>query len=163
MKLTFKLFLISIIIVFIAWIAKLHFIFGGDYLFRFGTLGILIAIIVQIILFTKNLELKSNNLTRLFILNSICLAFVYLGMMMKVSHIMNTQIEKDLVLDFIGIPAILISIIYNFAHIDKLIESSKTNKLLFYKQILLPWTLFLFSFLIYAIYSVILTTINITN
>ena len=73
------------------------------------------------------------------------------------------QIEKDLVLDFIGIPAILISIIYNFVHIDKLIESSKTNKLLFYKQILLPWTLFLFSFLIYAIYSVILTTINITN
>ena len=163
MKLSFKLFLISIIILFIAWIVKMHFIFGGDYLFRFGTLGILIAIIAQIILYTKNTELKSNNLTKLFILNSICLSIVYLGMMMKVSHIMNTQIEKDFVMDFIGIPSILTAVIYNFVHIEKLIESSKNSKLLFYRQILLPWTLFLFSFLIYAVYSVILTTIDITN
>lgn len=163
MKLAFKLLIISIIIVFFAWIAKMHFIFGGDYLFRLGTFGILIAIIAQIILYTKNTELKSNKLTKLFILNSICLSIVYLGMMMKVSHIMNTQIEKDFILDFIGIPAILTAVIYNFVHIEKLIESSKNSKLLFYRQILLPWSLFLCSFLLYAIYSVILTTIDVTN
>ena len=159
MKLTFRLFCISIITVFLAWIAKMHFIFGGDYLFRLGTLGILISFVIQIISVTKNNELKSNNLTKLFIINSISLLIVYLGMMMKVSHIMNSQIEKDLVLDFFGIPAILTSTIYNFSRIDKLIEASKTNKLLFYRQILLPWTLFLFSFLLYAVYSVILTRI----
>ncbi len=137
----------------------MHFIFGGDHLFRIGTFGILISIIVQIILFTKNIEIKSNNLTRLFILNSISLEFVYLGMMMKVSHIMNSQFEKDFVMDFIGIPAILISIIYNFIYVEKLIEASKPTKILFFKQILLPWTLFIFSFLLYAIYSIILTRI----
>jgi hypothetical protein len=137
----------------------MHFIFGGDYLFRLGTLGVLISLVRQIIALTKNIELKSNNLTKLFIINSISLLIVYLGMMMKVSHIMNSQFEKDFVLDFIGIPAILTSIIYNFSRIDKLIEASKTNKLLFYRQILLPWTLFLFTFLLYAIYSVILTRV----
>jgi hypothetical protein len=137
----------------------MHFIFGGDYLFRLGTLGILISFVTQIFGFTKNPEVKSNNLNKLFLLNSICLFIVYLGMMMKVSHIMNTQIEKDLVLDFIGIPAILTSIIFNFFHIDKLIETTKTIRSLFYRQVLLPWILFLFSFLLYAIYSVILTRI----
>lgn len=80
-------------------------------------------------------------------------------MMMKVSHIMNSQIEKDFVLDFIGIPAILTAILFNFLHIEKLIETTKALKLLFYKQVLLPWILFLFSFLLYGTYSVILTRI----
>ena len=159
MKYTFRLFCISIIIVFLAWTAKMHFVFGGDYLFRLGTLGVLISFVTQIIALTTNTELKSNNLTKLFIINTISLLIVYLGMMLKVSHIMNSQFEKDFLLDFIGIPAILTSIIYNFSRIDKLIEASKTNKLLFYRQILFPWTLFLFSFLLYAIYSVILTRV----
>lgn len=159
MKFTFKLFCFSAILIFLAWIAKMHFIFGGDYLFRLGTVGVLISLVFQIIFFIMNKELKSDNLTKLFIVNSISLFIVYLGMMMKVSHIMNSQFEKDLTLDFVGIPAILLSIIYTFLHIEKLIETSKTNKLVFYKQILLPWTLFLFSFLLYAIYSVILARI----
>jgi hypothetical protein len=159
MKYTFRLFSISTILLFLAWTAKMHFVFGGDYLFRLGTLGVLISFVTQIIALTKNTDLKSNNLTKLFIINTISLLIVYLGMMLKVSHIMNSQFEKDFVLDFIGIPAILTSIIYNFSRIDKLIEASKTNQLLFYRQILLPWTLFLFSFLLYAIYSVILTRV----
>jgi hypothetical protein len=137
----------------------MHFVFGGDYLFRLGTLGVLISFVMQIIALTNNIDLKSNNLTKLFLINAISLLIVYLGMMLKVSHIMNSQFAKDFVLDFIGIPAILTSIIYNFSRIDKLIEASKTSQLLFYRQILLPWTLFLFSFLLYVIYSVILTRV----
>jgi hypothetical protein len=159
MKYTFRLFCISIILLFLAWTAKMHFVFGGDYLFRLGTLGVLISFVTQIIALTNNTDLKSNNLTKLFLINTISLLIVYLGMMLKVSHIMNSQFEKDFVLDFIGIPAILTSIIYNFSRIDKLIEASKTSQLLFYRQILLPWTLFLFSFLLYVIYSVILTRV----
>ena len=159
MKFTFRLFCSSIILIFLAWTAKMHFVFGGDYVFRLGTLGVLLSIVSQIIGMTKNIELKYDKLINLYIVNSICLFIAYLGMMMKVSHIMNSQFEKDFVLDFIGIPAILTSIIYNFSRIDKLIEASKTTKLLFYRQILLPWSLFLFSFLLYAIYSVILTRV----
>jgi len=159
MKFTFRLFCFSIILIFLAWIAKMHFVFGGDYLFRLGTIGVLLSIVSQIIGMIKNSELKYNKLINLYIVNSICLFIAYLGMMMKVSHIMNSQFEKDFVLDFIGIPAILTSIIYNFICVDKLLETSKTNKLLFHRQILLPWTLFLLSFLLYAIYSVILTRV----
>ena len=71
MKYTFRLFCISIILVFLAWTAKMHFVFGGDYLFRLGTLGVLISLVTQIIALTKNTELKSNNLTKLFIINTI--------------------------------------------------------------------------------------------
>ena len=71
MKYTFRLFCISIILVFLAWTAKMHFVFGGDYLFRLGTLGVLISFVTQIIALTKNTELKSNNLTKLFIINTI--------------------------------------------------------------------------------------------
>ena len=158
MKWTFRLFCFSVILIFIAWIAKMHFIFGGDYLFRLGTVGVLLSIISQIIGITKNSELKSDKLTNLYNVNSICLFMAYLGMMMKVSHIMNTQFEKDLVLDFFGIPAILTSIIYSFIRIDSIMETSKANKLVFLKQILFPWTVYLVSFLLYAVYSVILTT-----
>jgi hypothetical protein len=156
MKYTSRLFRYSIILIFVAWTAKMHFVFGGDYVFRIGTLGVLFSIVSQIIGMTKNSELIHDKLINLCIVNSVSLFIAYLGMMMKVSHIMNTQFEKDFVLDFIGIPAILTSIIYTFSCIDKLIEASKPNKLIFYRQILLPWTLFLFSFLLYAIYSVIL-------
>jgi hypothetical protein len=158
MKWTFRLFCFSVILIFIAWIAKMHFIFGGDYLFRLGTIGVLLSIISQIIGITKNSELKSDKLTNLYTVNSICLFIAYLGMMMKVSHIMNTQFEKDLVLDFFGIPAILTSKIYSFIRIDSIMETSKANKLVFLKQILFPWTVYLVSFLLYAVYSVILTT-----
>jgi hypothetical protein len=160
MKFTFKLFSISIILIFLAWIAKMHFIFGGDYLFRIGTIGVLASFMAQIIGLTKNVELKSHTLTSMFLVNSICLFIAYLGMMMKVSHIMNTQFEKDIVLDFLAIPAIVISAIYTFNNIHRLIGTTKTNKIIFYKQIVLPWTLFLASFLLYAVYSVILTTIK---
>jgi hypothetical protein len=79
--------------------------------------------------------------------------------MLKVSHIMNSQLEKDLVLDFIGIPAVIASFIYTYKNIDKLLETSKSNKITLYKEIMMPWILFLFSYLLYNTYSVILTRI----
>ena len=79
--------------------------------------------------------------------------------MMIVSPIMNAQFEKDLVLDFVGIPAILTSVIYTFLHIEKLIDAATNNKLLFYKHILLREILFLLSFLLLADYSLLVTTV----
>ena len=144
---------------FLAWILKMQFIYGGDYLFRIGTIGVLISLVAQIVAISKNAEMESYKLKNIYIVNSIGLFIVYLGMMMKVSHIMNSQFEKDLVLDFIGIPAILTSILYTFINIDKLSETSKPNKIILYKEIMLPWTLFLFSYFLYNTYSVILTRI----
>jgi hypothetical protein len=154
----FRLFITSIFLTFSAWIAKMHFAFGGDYLFRIGTVGIVLSLLIQLVDVFKEHELKSKNLAKLFMLNFICLIIAYLGMMLKVSHIMNSQLEKDFVLDFLGVPAILISIIYNFAHVDKIMASPTKYKLIFYRQILLPWILFAFSFLLYGIYSLILST-----
>lgn len=158
MKLPFKLFCISITLIFLAWIAKMHFIFGGDYLFRIGTIGVLISFISQIIGSRKYTELKSEMLTTVFFVNSISLFIAYLGMMMKVSHIMHTQFEKDLVLDFLAIPLVIISAVYTFNNIHRLLITSNSNKIIFYKQILLPWLLFIVSLVLYALYSVILTT-----
>ncbi len=152
-----KIFFVSALIMFLGWIAKMHFIPGGDYLFRIGTIGIVTSLIIQIHNSVKIPDVKSNNLTKLFLLNGLSLIIVYSGMMLKVSHILKTQIEKDCVFDFFGIPAIIVSFMYYFLHIDTLMKSSEKNKLLFYRQILLPWTLFLFSFLLYTIYSIILT------
>lgn len=159
LQFTLKLFCFSSCIIFIAWIAKMQFIIGGDFLFRLGTIGVLISLIAQTYNFTNMAELKLFKLANVYILNSTCLFIVYLGMTLKVSHIMKSQFEKDLVLDFVGIPAIFTSVLYTFLSIEKLNEASKRIKVVFYKQILLPWTLFLFSFLLYAIYSVILTKI----
>ena len=50
MKIKNKMFNISIALLFIAWILKMHFIFGGDYLFRIGTIGVLISIVLDIVL-----------------------------------------------------------------------------------------------------------------
>jgi len=159
MKIKNKLFPISIAIVFFAWSLKMQFIYGGDYLFRIGTIGVLISIVGQITGVKKKGEIDSNYITNIYIVNSISLFIVYLGMMLKVSHIMNTQFEKDLVLDFIGIPAVVTALIYSFKNIDKLMEISKSNKIIFYQEIILPWILFLFSYLLYNTYSVILTRI----
>jgi hypothetical protein len=159
MKIKNKLFPISIAIVFFAWTLKMQFIYGGDYLFRIGTIGVLISILGQIIGVKKKGEIDSNYITNIYMVNSISLFIVYLGMMLKVSHIMNTQFEKDLVLDFIGIPAVVTALIYSFKNIDKLMEISKSNKIIFYQEIILPWILFLFSYLLYNTYSVILTRI----
>ena len=137
----------------------MQFIFGGDYLFRIGTIGVLISIVLNILYINKNVEIDSNDITKIYIVNSVCLFIVYLGMMLKVSHIMNSQLEKDLVLDFIGIPAVIASFIYTYKNIDKLLETSKSNKITLYKEIMMPWILFLFSYLLYNTYSVILTRI----
>ena len=159
MKIKNKLFNISIALLFIAWILKMQFIFGGDYLFRIGTIGVLISIVLNIIFIKKSVELDSNHISKIYTVNSICLFIVYLGMMLKVSHIMNSQLEKDLILDFIGIPAVISSFIYSYKHIDKLLETSIPNKIILYKEIMTPWILFLLSYLLYNTYSVILTRI----
>lgn len=157
MKISFRILCIAATLLFLAWIAKMHFVFGGDYLFRLATGGILISLVGHAFWQIRSAEIKSNKLTRLFMINTTCLFIAYLGMMMKVSHVMNTQLEKDLVLDFLGIPAILTSLIYNFVHVHKLLQATRNNKILFIRQIIFPWTLFIFSFLLYIVYSIILT------
>jgi hypothetical protein len=159
MKKSFALFVVSVSVLFLAWIAKMHFVFGGDYLFRLGTVGIIISFIIQAALLSRAPDVMAPKLTRLFFINSALLGVVYLGMMMKVSHIMNTQLEKDLVLDFAGIPAILAATIYNFLRAGDVLEAPIKHRLLFYQHIWLPWLLFVFSFILYAVYSVILTRI----
>lgn len=153
-----KLFYVSSAAIFLAWIAKMHFVFGGDYLFRIGTIGILLSLVAQGIGIAKNAEIKSARLTRLFLLNCVCLFIAYGGMMLKVAHLLDTQFEKDFVLDFMGIPAVIYAILYNFSALEKVMTAPGDLKIFFYRLILLPWTLFFFSFMLYAIYSVILTT-----
>ena len=159
MRFSFRLYCISTGIIFLAWIAKMHFIFGGDYLFRIGTIGVLTSFLFQIPFYIKHSELRQQSLTRLYVVNSICLFIAYLGMMLKVSHIMNTQFEKDLVLDFIGIPALVISQFQLFTSAERLIHASRSNQIILMKYIVMPWVLFLVSFLLYSVYSVILTTL----
>ncbi len=157
MKAIFRLFCISSTLLFFAWIAKLQFIYGGDYLFRIATTGIHIAIIIQTVFISKNKEVKDASLTKIFLVNNFSLLIVYMGMMLKVAHLMQSQFQKDLILDFVGIPVIVSNIIYNFAHIDRIVNAPNNIKLIFYKHVLLSWLLFLFSFLLYAVYSVVLT------
>ncbi len=137
----------------------MQFIFGGDYLFRIGTIGVLISIVSNIVYLKKNVEIDSNDITKIYMVNSICLFIVYTGMMLKVSHIMGSQLEKDFILDFIGIPAIVTSAIYTFNNIHKILETSKSNKIILHKEIIWPWVIFLFSYLLYNTYSVILTRV----
>ena len=137
----------------------MQFIFGGDYLFRIGTIGVLISIVSNIVYLKKNVEIDSNDITKIYMVNSICLFIVYTGMMLKVSHIMGSQLEKDFILDFIGIPAIVTSAVYTFNNIHKILETFNSNRILFHKEIILPWVLFLFSYLLYNTYSVILTRV----
>ncbi len=145
---------------FLAWVAKMQFIFGGDYLFRIGTIGIVVSFVWMLVHFRKDQILKSSGMSRMFSINLIVLAILYLGMMLKVSHIMNSQIEKDLVLDFIGIPAFVGCMIYNFANSSIILGADNYVKSLLCKHIALPWLLFLFSFMLYALYSAILAVAN---
>lgn len=144
---------ISASLIFIAWVAKLHFIYGGDYLFRTGTALALISFILTFATCINNAILKESRLNLLFLVNQIFLMIVYAGMMMKVSHLMNTQFEKDLVLDFLGIPVMCAAIIWNFISAERLIGATQSIKVQFVKYVMMPWIIFLFSFIIYAIYS----------
>lgn len=152
----YKLFLISIYMLFLAWIAKMQFIFGGDYLFRIGTIGVVIALFWMLIIFRKDDALKSSGLSRIFSINLIVLAILYLGMVLKVSHLLDSQIEKDLLLDFVGIPSMLICLTHTFANIQNLLESPIGVRVLFYKHIVLAWVGFILSMVLYALYSAIL-------
>lgn len=163
MNILFKLFSFCAVLLFISWIFKSHFVFGGDYLFRFSSVIILIILVMQTLKIYTIHEVKANSLSGIFITNGICLFLLYLGMMMKVSHIMNSQLEKDLVLDFLGIPAFLFATIYNFTFFEKITKLANTNKLLFYRFILFPWIIFLASYLLYLNYSVILSRVDTAN
>jgi len=150
-----SIFIVSVIFLFIAWICKMHFIPGGDIIFRIGTLGVVLALFIDLLFSLKNQELKNENLKKLFFVNLMCLIVVYSGMMLKVSHLMSTQLEKDFVLDFIGIPAIVAVVIYNFTNSKYILCASLASRVLYCKIVLMPWVLFLFSYCLYILYSVI--------
>ena len=156
MKSPFHIFIFSISILFLAWIAKMQFIFGGDYLFRIGTIGVVISFIWMLVHFKKDEAIKSSGMSRMFSINLIVLAILYLGMVLKVSHLLDSQIEKDLLLDFVGIPSMLICLTHTFANIQNLLESPIGVRVLFYKHIVLAWVGFILSMVLYALYSAIL-------
>lgn len=158
MKSAFKTFGVSSSMLFLAWVAKMQFIFGGDYLFRIGTIGIVVSFVWMWIHFRKDEVIKSTGLSKVFSINLAVLVLVYVGMMMKVSHLMNSQFEKDLILDFLGIPAIGACMIYNFSCSHIIMEAPVNTRALFSKHIALPWLLFFFSFMLYAVYSAILAS-----
>jgi hypothetical protein len=144
----------------LAWMAKLQFIFGGDYLFRAASLGILISIAISIYDTPKNVQAKP--MRHIFMVNLITLLLAYGGMMLKVSHLMHTQLEKDIVLDFIAYPALSFAMLYSFAHSDYLMQQDRSIKIRLMKTVLLPWCVFGFSLILYAVYSATLSHMLIT-
>ncbi len=151
MKLSFRLFCFSSMLLTLAWMAKLQFIFGGDYLFRIASLGILVALALSIYDTCKIVQV--NPMRHIFMVHLITLLLAYGGMMLKVSHLMHTQLEKVIVLDFIAYPALSFAMLYTFAHSDALLQQDRSIKTRFMKSVLLPWCVFAFSLILYAVYS----------
>jgi hypothetical protein len=134
--------------------AKLQFIFGGDYLFRIASLGILLSLAASIYL-TKNLQVPI--IRRIFIVNLTTLIVAYCGVMLKVSHVMETQFGKDVLLDLIAYPTLFFTMLYTFAYSDVLLQQERPIKLQFLKTIVLPWCVLTFSLILYAVYSAALS------
>lgn len=153
MKTAFRILNISISLLFIAWIAKLHFIFGGDYLFRLASAGVLLSLVWQFAAIGKTEVSGKKDWIRLFRVNSICLIIVYLGMLLKVAHLMPDQVLKDLVLDFLGIPAVVTAMLYSISRWQIMTHATPSEKLLAVKHLALPWLMFAFSFMLFGIYS----------
>jgi hypothetical protein len=156
MKLSVTLFHISSSFLFLAWIAKMHFVFGGDILFRISSVGIMVSLLTQWVALRKDPDVKATGLSGFFAMNHAALMIVCLGMMMKVSHVMSSQFEKDFMLDFIGIPAIVTNIMVAFGNVGKCIGSDRKVKVMVLRHALFPWLLFALSFMLYAVYSVML-------
>jgi hypothetical protein len=156
MKNTFRLLSFSSVIIVVAWIAKMHFVYGGDILFRTATAGLVLALIIQSVLFAKHEEIRETKSLSLFLFNSVSLSILYIGMMLKVSHLLNTQFEKDLVLDFMGLPLVAISIFLNAGKAETITRLNRNTRLLFIRHILTPWLMMMFSFILYALFSAIL-------
>jgi hypothetical protein len=76
--------------------------------------------------------------------------------MVKVSHLVDDPFVKDILLDIIGIPLMLIAILYSFTHYKDLLHTSELIKTYIVQFIALPWLLFLFSYLFYLVYSLTL-------
>jgi hypothetical protein len=150
MKFASRVYSISCMVLCLAWMAKLQFVFGGDYLFRLASIGILLSLAVSIYL-TKNLLVPI--IRRIFIVNLITLIVAYCGVMLKVSHLMETQFGKDFLLDLIAYPTLFFTILYTFAHLDDLLQQDRPIKLRFLKTILLPWCVLIISLILYAVYS----------
>lgn len=140
----------------IAWIAKMQFIPGGDLLFRIGTAGMVVGLLLQLPIAVRNVALKAGRLDRLFIVNTVVLALLHLGMMLKVAHVLDTQLQKDLVLDLLGIPVLLATLTYSFRQSANVLASDREAKVLLLRHVVYPWTVFVFSYLFYAVYSVVL-------
>ncbi len=147
MKRNFCIHVIIATFYLIAWLAKFHFIPGGDWLIRIST-------IAWCILFLHPLfVIKEKTLKQLYSVNSIGLVLALLGIMFKVSHVFAFQLYKDIPLDLFGFPAMLVALVYNFSQIDKICGLSWESKNLAAKLILFPWMMLLLSLIWYSLYS----------
>jgi len=156
MKVVLPSFWLSCAIIFLAWIAKLQFVPGGDILFRFGSTGATLALVAQLLLLPRHEAVRTSGMAGLFLVNTSALALLYAGMMLKVAHVLDTQLQKDLVLDLLGIPVLLAALTYSFGQSAKVLASDREAKVLLMRHVLYPWTVFVFSYLFYVVYSVVL-------
>jgi len=156
MKASRTVFTIGCAVSWAAWVAKMQFIPGGDLLFRIGTAGMVVGLVLQLPIAVRNVALKASRLDRLFIVNTVVLALLHLGMMLKVAHVLDTQFQKDVVLDLLGIPVLLTTLTYSFGQSAKVLASDREAKVLLLRHVVYPWTVFVFSYLFYVVYSVIL-------
>lgn len=120
----------------------------------------MVSFIAQLATRYADKDFRTDALHGIFVVNSVCLFLVYAGMMLKVAHLLQTQEEKDFILDYIGVPAAVFAALYSFAAPGKWYDAGSGSKVVFLRHIVLPWILFVFSFLLYAVYSVILTYQN---
>lgn len=150
MKRNFQFQVLIAAIYLIAWIAKMHFIPGGDILIRLATMGWCLLLIWQVI------RIKDQAIKRIFNINTPVLILCFLGIMLKVSHVFAFQIYKDLLLDFLGYPAMLVAIAYNCKQVSNMCDFSREAKVILVQQLLFPWIMLWLTFLLYSLYSSIL-------
>lgn len=150
MKRSFQLQVLIAAIYLMAWIAKMHFIPGGDILIRLATLGWCLLLIWQVF------QIKDQAIKRIFNVNTVVLILCFVGIMLKVSHVFAFQIYKDLLLDFLGYPAILVAIAYNCNQVSLMHNFTREARVLIVQQLLLPWSMLWLTFLLYSLYSSIL-------
>lgn len=124
----------------------------ADEIFRLATILLVLGLILQGIIVSRDTEIKIQRLSLFIILNSSVMAFLFAAITIKTGHLGLVSI-KHISFDIFSTTLLTSCLIYNFSIVDRLISAPLTVKATVHRHVTFILVFLVLNIIYMALYS----------
>lgn len=124
----------------------------ADEIFRLATILLVLGLILQAIIVSRDTEIKNQRLSLFIVLNSFVMAFLFAAITIKTGHLGLVSI-KHISFDIFSTTLLTSCLIYNFSIVDRLISAPVTVKTTVHQHVTFIFVFLVLNIIYMTLYS----------